>query len=205
MTPTIHEAGDSRSQAVTSRPARAPAAVTVRPATPADAPAVARIYNEGIRGRGATFETTERSAADVLAWFAAASGSPSPGAPAPPRAGHPFLVAEGADGAVLGWVRASPYRARVCYAGVVDFSVYVAAAARGRRIGDALLAAFLAACASAGIWKVLSRIFPENVASLALCRRHGFRVVGTYEKHAKLDGVWRDVVIVERLLPDNLT
>ena len=83
--------------------------------------------------------------------------------------------------------------------------MYVAASARGRRVGDTLMAAFLPACAAAGVWKVLSRVFPENAASLALCARHGFRVVGTYEKHAKLDGVWRDVVIVERLIPENLT
>jgi L-amino acid N-acyltransferase YncA len=165
---------------------------TIRPAAPADAPAIVAIYNEGIRGRGATFETTERTADDVLTWFDAASA-------------HPFLVAVGADGAVLGWVRASSYRARACYAGIADFSVYVSVAARGRGVGDALMAAFLPACAGAGLWKVLSRIFPENAASLALCARHGFRTVGTYEKHARLDGVWRDVVIVERLLPENLT
>jgi L-amino acid N-acyltransferase YncA len=171
---------------------------TIRPAVPSDAPAVAAIYNEGIRGRGATFETAERTADDVLAWLAPASGTA--GAPA-----QPFLVAMDADGAVLGWVRASSYRSRACYAGIADFSVYVSGAARGRRVGDALMSAFLPACAAAGLWKVLSRIFPENAASLALCARHGFRTVGTYEKHAKLDGVWRDVVIVERLLSENLT
>ena len=189
------------SVAAASRPTRTPAVaggpvgVRVRPARPADAASVTTIYNQGIRDRGATFETTERTAADVLAWFGTA----------PEPSGLPFLVAERADGLVVGWVRASAYRARACYAGVVDFSVYVAAEARGQRVGDALMAAFLPACAAAGVWKVLSRIFPENAASLALCARHGFRQVGTYEKHAKLDGSWRDVVIVERLLAENLT
>jgi phosphinothricin acetyltransferase len=176
----------------------------VRHAAPADADAVASIYNDGIRGRGATFETAERTAADVLAWLAP-PGAPAPGAPA-----HPFLVAErvapdGGSVQVVGWARASAYRARACYAGVADFSVYVAAMARGSRVGDALMAAFVPACAEAGLWKLVSRIFPENAASLALCARHGFRAVGLYEKHAKLDGVWRDVVIVERLIPENLT
>jgi phosphinothricin acetyltransferase len=60
--------------------------------------------------------------------------------------------------------------------------------------------AFIPACADAGLWKLLSRIFPENTASRALCARHGFREVGRYERHALLDGAWRDVVIVERLL-----
>jgi L-amino acid N-acyltransferase YncA len=163
--------------------------VRVRPAVPGDAPRIAEIYNEGIRGRGATFETRERTPDDVLAWL----GEPR----------HPVLVAE-AEGGVMGWVAASAYRPRECYAGIAEFSVYVAAEARGRRIGDALMAAFLPACENAGVWKVLSRIFPENTASLALCARHGFRRVGVYERHGRLDGEWRDVVIVERLLEANL-
>lgn len=163
--------------------------LTIRPATPDDAECIASIYNEGIRGRGATFETRERTAADLAGWF----GDPR----------HPVLVAE-SGGAMLGWVAASAYRARDCYAGIMEFSVYVAAAARGRGVGDALLAAFLPACQAAGAWKVLSRIFPENPASLALCARHGFREVGVYRRHAKLDGAWRDVVIVERLLGEAL-
>ena len=169
--------------------------VRIRVAEARDAAAVAAIYNEGIRGRGATFETTERSADDVLGWFSAAGSL-----------ARPFLVAErsgGVDHELLGWVRASSYRSRACYDGVAEFSVYVAASARGKRVGDALMASFVDACARSGIWKILSRIFPENAASRALCVRHGFREVGTYERHAQLDGVWRDVVIVERLIPEN--
>ena len=160
-------------------------AVHIRPARPGDAPAITAIYNEGIRGRQATFETRERGPEDVLSWL----GNPR----------HPVLVAE-LDGGVAGWVAASTYRPRDCYAGIAEFSVYVAGAARGRRLGDALMAAFLPACRDAGLWKVLSRIFPENTASRSLCARHGFREVGVYEKHGQLDGAWRDVVIVERLL-----
>lgn len=160
-------------------------ALHVRPATEDDVPAITAIYNEGIRGRGATFETRERTADDVRAWL----GNPR----------HPVLVAE-AGGRVAGWIAASTYRPRECYAGIAEFSVYVASAARGKGVGDALMTAFLPACAAAGLWKVLSRIFPENAASRRLCARHGFREVGTYERHARLDGAWRDVVIVERLL-----
>lgn len=159
--------------------------VEVRRARPADAEAIARIYNEGIRDRGATFETRERGPEEVLPWIR--------------DEGHPVLVAE-AGGEVVGWVAASAYRDRECYAGIAEFSVYVGREARGRRIGDTLMASFLPALEEAGFWKVLSRIFPENKASLQLCARHGFRKVGVYEKHARLDGVWRDVVIVERLL-----
>lgn len=160
--------------------------VLIRPAAEADAAVIAAIYNEGIRGRNATFETRERAAADVLPWIRAA-------------ARFPVLVAE-RDGRVDGWVAASAYRARDCYAGIAEYAVYVRASARGARIGDRLMAAFLPALEAAGFWKVLSRIFPENRASLALCARHGFREVGVYRRHARLDGAWRDVVVVERLL-----
>ncbi len=167
----------------------------VRTAVLDDAARIAAIYNEGIRGRLATFETTERSPSDIAAWFA----EPAPdGAPL-----HPFLVAERGD-VVVGWVRASAYRPRHAYRSIAEYSIYVAGEARGQRVGDALMTAFLPACVHAGCTKILSRIFPENAASLALCARHGFRVVGTYEKHGALDGVWRDVVIVERLFEANL-
>lgn len=157
----------------------------IRPATRDDAEAITRIYNEGIRGRGATFETRERSADDVRAWFD------------DPR--FPILVAEQA-GVVVGWAAASSYRARACYAGIAEYSIYVASSHHGQGIGNALMPVFLEALAQAGFWKVLSRLFPGNAASRALCARHGFREVGIYEKHGKLDGVWRDVLIVERLL-----
>jgi phosphinothricin acetyltransferase len=163
--------------------------LAIRPATADDAAAIASIYNEGIRGRGATFETRERTVEDIAGWF----GDPR----------HPVLVAED-GGAVVGWVAASTYRPRECYAGIAEFSVYVAQSARGRGVGDALMAAFLPACEAAGVWKVLSRIFPENTASLGLCARHGFREVGVYRRHGKLEGAWKDVVIVERLLGEAL-
>lgn len=167
-------------------------AARVRVATAADVPAVTAIYNAGIRSRRATFETVERTAADVHPWC----DEP-----------YPFLVATAHDdeASVVGWVRASSYRPRTCYAGIGDFSVYVAEHARGHRVGDALLDAFLPVCSDAGLWKLVSRLFLDNAASRALCARHGFREVGTYERHAQLDGVWRDVLIVERLLPAALT
>jgi len=173
-----------------------PHAPQVRPARPADAPAIAAIYNEGIRGRGATFETRERTVADIEGWFA-----PLPGPVVHPP--HPFLVAE-QQGIVTGWVHASVYRSREAYRRIAEYSIYVADAAQGTGVGHALMTGFVPACEAAGITKLVARIFPENRASLALCTRHGFRVVGTYEKHGPLDGVWRDVVIVERLFDANL-
>lgn len=157
----------------------------VRAATSRDAAAIARIYNEGIRGRGATFETRERTVEDVSAWFET------------PR--YPILVAERLD-EVVGWAAASSYRARDCYAGIAEYSIYVASDHQGTGVGGVLMRAFLDALERAGFWKVVSRLFPENAASRALCQRHGFREVGVYARHARLDGRWRDVVIVERLL-----
>ncbi len=158
-----------------------------RLAEAADAPAIARIYNEGIEDRVGTFETEPRSEADVLGWIGA---------------GYPVVVGE-EGGEVVAWASAPPYRAhRPSYSGVADFSIYVARSARGRGAGRTTLAALIAELEGRGYWKLVSRIFPENEASLALCRSLGFRQVGTYRRHAKLDGVWRDVVIVELLLGD---
>jgi phosphinothricin acetyltransferase len=100
----------------------------------------------------------------------------------------------------VAWASAGAYRARPAYAGVAEHSVYVARAARGTGAGRAALEALCRAYAERGFWKIVSRIFPENTPSLALHERCGFRVVGVYRRHGKLDGQWRDCVIVERLL-----
>lgn len=156
----------------------------VRPAVLADVAAIAEIYNQGIEDRVATFETRLRTAEDIAGWFDGV---------------HPVIVAEDA-GRVIAFAAASSYRPRECYRGIAETSVYVAREARGRGAGRRVLEALIAACAEAGHWKLLSRIFVDNIASRRLIRAAGFREVGVYEKHAQLDGVWRDVVIVERLL-----
>ena len=154
-----------------------------RAAIPADAAAIARIYNDGIDDRIATFETRHRTALDVEGWF---------------DGRHPVVVVE--DGDILAFASTSGYRPRDCYAGIAEFSVYAAREARGRGAGRLAMNALIDASVAAGFWKLLSRVFVENTASRALLRAVGFREVGVYERHAQLDGVWRDVVIVERLL-----
>ena len=158
-----------------------------RAALPGDAPDIARIWNEGIDDRVATFETEPRTAEGIARWMREK------------EARYPTVVVED-DRGVVGWAATSLYRPRECYDGVGEFSVYVAREARGRGAGRVAMDALIAASERAGLWKLVSRVFPENVASLKLLRAVGFREVGTYRRHAKLDGAWRDVVIVERLI-----
>ena len=156
-----------------------------RDAAVADAAAIASIYNEGIDDRVATFETRHRTADDVVQWF---------------DGRHPVVVVEDDDGEVIAFAATSTYRPRDCYAGVAEFSVYASRAARGRGAGRMAMAALFVAARDAGFWKLVSRVFVENDASRGLLRALGFREVGVYERHGQLDGIWRDVVIVEKLL-----
>jgi L-amino acid N-acyltransferase YncA len=146
-----------------------------------DWPAVARVFGEGIATRNATFETRAPS---WEAWNA--SHFP-----------EQRLVAE-LDGEVVGWAALSPVSSRCCYRGVAEESVYVAERARGRGVGLALLRRLVEAADEAGIWTIQAGIFPENVASVRLHERCGFRRVGIRERIARLDGEWRDVLLLER-------
>jgi phosphinothricin acetyltransferase len=152
-----------------------------------DAAAIAAIYNEGIADRVGTFETTSRTPEQIERWF---------------DGRHPIVVVEDSTGGVVAFASTSSYRERACYAGIAEFSVYVVRARRGTGAGRVAMTSLIEATTKAGLWKLVSRIFPENTASLALMARMGFRVVGTYQRHGKLDGQWRDCVIVERLLGD---
>ena len=164
---------------------------TFRLARADDAAAITAIYNQGIAERGATFETEPRRVADMAARIVDDS--------------YPLLVAVDDDGAVSGWANLSSYRPRACYAGIAEFSIYLNRAARGRGIGRGLLEALVDTARDRGCWKLVSRVFTFNAASRALCRACGFREVGVYEKHGRLDGRWLDVVIVERLIPENIS
>jgi L-amino acid N-acyltransferase YncA len=155
-----------------------------RAAQPEDAAAIAEIYNQGIEDRIATFETRLRAPGDILAWFDGV---------------HPLVVVED-ESHVAAFAATSLYRSRECYSGVAEFSVYVARDFRRRGAGRLALEALIEAARQAGFWKLVSRIFVENAPSRNLVAAQGFREVGVYYRHGKLDGEWRDVVIVERLL-----
>lgn len=155
-----------------------------RPAAESDAPALARIYNEGIEDRVATFETRPRSPEEIRSWLGGA---------------HPVCVLEH-GGRVVAWASSFAYSPRSCYAGVAEISVYVARDARGRGAGRQVLQALVEAAGAAGLHKLVGKILAENTASRRLVAAVGFREVGTHLRHGCLDGTWRDVVVVERLL-----
>jgi phosphinothricin acetyltransferase len=156
----------------------------VRPATAADAETICRIYNAALAERGSTFETEARSTEDFADRIEDSR--------------FPFLVAAAPE--VIGWAGLAPYSARACYAGIAECSVYVAAEARGRGVGTSLTEALASAAGGSGFHKLIGKVFTDNTASVRLVERCGFRRVGLHHRHGQLDGEWRDVLVVERLL-----
>ena len=159
--------------------------ITVRAAERGDADAIAALYNQGIAERQATFETRPREPGEINAWF-----DPS----------LPFLVAEDDAHQVVGFARVSPYSDRCVYQGVGEHGVYVDAAARGQGVGRRLLDELAREAERQGLYKLTSRVFTTNAASLAAHRAAGFEEIGVQRRHGKLDGEWKDCVLVERLL-----
>lgn len=154
----------------------------IAPLLPQDWPQVRAVYEAAIAGGDSTFET---SAPSWEAWDASHLHAHR-------------LAARDAHGRLIGWAAVSPVSDRCAYAGVVEVSVYVAPHAVGRGVGGALLEALVASTEAGGVWTLEARIFPENTASLRLHQRCGFRVVGVHERRGQLNGVWRDVVLLER-------
>lgn len=159
--------------------------IEVRSATAIDGEAICAIYNAAIHERGSTFETTPRTAED----FEARIGDER----------FPLLVSTGGE-KVIGWAGLVPYSDRRCYAGIGEASVYVDAAARGRGIGTDLAEALASTARSRGFHKMIGKLFTDNAASIRLVERCGFTSVGLHCRHGKLDGTWRDVLVVEQLL-----
>jgi phosphinothricin acetyltransferase len=160
--------------------------ITIRRADPGDAERIATIYNEGIAERQATFETRPRGTAEVAGWTVRPL---------------PVLVAEH-EGRVVGFGRIGPYSEREVYSGIGEHAVYVGSDARRLGVGHALLEALAVAAEEIGLYKLTSRIFTTNTASIELHRASGFTIVGVQRHHGQLDGVWRDCVLVERLVGD---
>jgi L-amino acid N-acyltransferase YncA len=156
----------------------------VRHALADDAEEICAIYNAAIAERSSTFETALRSAADLEARFGDER--------------FPLLVSDGNEG-VIGWAGIASYSARPRYAGIGECSVCVAASARGRGVGTALTEALSTAAEQRGFHKI-GKLFTDNLASVRLVERCGFKTVGVHLRHGQLEGAWRDVLVVERLL-----
>ena len=155
--------------------------IAIDPLAASDWPAVRSIYLEGIATGNATFEG---KAPDWERW----------------DGGHLKrcrLVAR-AEGEIVGWAALSAVSGRAVYAGVAEVSVYVGERARGKGVGMALLSRLIAESESEGIWTLQAGIFPENKASVELHQKAGFRIVGTRERIGRMDGRWRDVLLMER-------
>lgn len=182
----------------------------IRPATAADAAAICRIYNQGIEDRVATLETVLRTPEERAAWLASKG----------PR--HPVIVAEtvetaGAEPgtisnrpptgqaansavATVAWGSLNPFNPREAYRHVVDFSIYVDRAYRGRGVGTVVLARLIELAREHGYHKMVLSAFPSNSGGMALYERMGFRSVGVYKEQGMLDGRWVDTIIMEKLL-----
>jgi phosphinothricin acetyltransferase len=163
--------------------------IHIRPATPTDAPAITRIYNQGIRDRLATLETEERTPEERRAWLESRDER------------HPVLVAEH-EGVIAGWGSLNVFNPRPAYAHVADFSIYVGREARGAGVGKALLATLIDRARELGYHKLVLAAFPHNQAGMRLYSHFGFREVGVYREQGLLDGARVDVVIMERLLSE---
>ncbi len=159
--------------------------VVVRGAVAAHAEAICAIYNAALAERGSTFETAPRSPADFARRI--------------DDARFPLLVSVAGEG-VLGWAGLTSYSARQCYAGIGEASIYVDARARGRGVGTTLTEALAAVAEERGFHKLIGKLFTDNIASIRLVERCAFDRVGLHQRHGQLDGTWRDVLVVERLL-----
>jgi phosphinothricin acetyltransferase len=173
----------------------------IRKAIRADAEEICEIHNEAIVEGIATFETESRTESQCCKWITEHDER------------HPILVAvrnsvdekwRNKEDVVQGWASITPYSSRLCYSGVGEFSIYVKHGFRGRGVGKKLMIELIQEAGRLSYWKLISRIFSFNVASRNLCKSCGFREIGFYEKHGKLNGKWIDTIIVERLIHENL-
>lgn len=150
--------------------------------TPNDWPEVRAIYLEGILGGNATFES------EAPPWSEWDSSHLS----------FARLVAKNEDGVIVGWAALSPVSPRACYRGVAEVSVYVSAKCQRQGIGRSLMREMIRVSENSGIWTLQGSVFPENHNSLKMCASCGFRQIGRRKHIAKMDGLWRDTIMVER-------
>jgi L-amino acid N-acyltransferase YncA len=162
----------------------------VRPARVGDAKEIARIYNQGVQDRTATFENAYVTPEERYLWLVAR----------PDR--YPVLVAE-VKHTLMGWASLTPYSPRRCYDGIAELSIYIDRSLRGHGVGLELMKAMQNAAREKGYHKLIGRIIEANDGARKLCQETGWKEVGVHEKHGKLGGDWHDLVLVEFCIPEN--
>ena len=163
----------------------------IRPARPEDAKEIARIYNQGVQDRAATFENAYVTPEERYLWLVAR----------PDR--FPVLVAE-IKHTMMGWASLTPYSPRRCFDGVAELSLYIDRNLRGHGVGQELMKALQDVAREKGYYKLIGRVMADNEPGRKLCNLMGWREVGVYEKHGKLGNEWHDLVLMEHLIPENM-
>jgi phosphinothricin acetyltransferase len=163
----------------------------IRPARNDDAKEIARIYNQGVQDRAATFENAFVTPEERYLWLAARPDK------------YPVLVAE-VKHTLMGWSALYPYSPRRCYDGIAELSIYIERSLRGHGVAQELMKAMQSVAREKGFYKIVGRIMAVNAGARKLCQMTGWKEVGVHEKHGKLGGEWHDLVLVEFLIPDNL-
>lgn len=162
--------------------------VQTRKALFSDLEGISIIYNQGISDRIATFESELKTSKELESWI---------------NNCYPVIVAV-ENGEVVAFAASFPYSSRECYRGIGEFSVYVLRSRRGTGIGTIAMKALINESEKIGLWKLVSKVFLENHVSRKMLKEIGFREIGSHESHAKLDGTWKDVILVEYLIRSNI-
>ncbi|HLW79055.1 MAG TPA: arsinothricin resistance N-acetyltransferase ArsN1 family A [Terriglobia bacterium] len=165
--------------------------IRIRPARVEDAKEIARIYNQGVQDRAATFENAFVTPEERYLWLVARPEK------------YPVLVAE-VKHTMMGWASLAPYSPRACYSGIAELSIYIDRSLRGHGVGQELMKAMQQAARQKGYHKLIGRVMADNEPGRKLCQVAGWKEVGVHEKHGKLEGEWHDLVLVEYLMAENL-
>ena len=165
--------------------------IRIRAARIEDAKEIARIYNQGVQDRAATFENAFVTPEERYLWLVARPEK------------YPVLVAE-VKHTMMGWASLAPYSPRACYNGIAELSIYIDRSLRGHGVGQELMKAMQQAARDKGYYKLIGRVMAANEPGRKLCQVTGWKEVGIHEKHGKLGGEWHDLSLVEYLIPENL-
>lgn len=165
--------------------------LNIRPARVDDAREIARIYNQGVQDRAATFENAYVTPEERYLWLVARPEK------------YPVLVAE-VKHTLMGWSSLTPYSPRHCYDGIAELSIYIDRSLRGHGVGPELMKAMQGVAREKSYYKLVGRVMADNQPARKLCQLMGWKEVGVHEKHGKLGNEWHDLVLVEYLILENL-